>query len=149
MPTIVTGTPVDMVGVAQKILATVDVSKTAKVVALHGELGAGKTTLVQAIAAELGITETVTSPTFTIMKHYDALTDDYTVLTLTHIDAYRVEDTKEMVVLGFAELLTTPGMLICIEWAENIEALLPRNYIDIKIEIIDPGGGRQVTIHGL
>lgn len=149
MPTIVTGKPVDMAAVAANILSKIDKKDTATVLALHGELGAGKTTLVQALAKTLGITEEVTSPTFVIMKQYDTRAKNTDFLTMVHIDAYRIEDPKEMEVLGFAELLKTPRQLICIEWAENIEKLLPRNYIDIKIEIIGPDGGRQVTIYGI
>ena len=104
----------------------------AMVVALSGDLGAGKTTFVQQLAQILGITTTVTSPTFVIMKSYD--TTDTVFSTLVHIDAYRIEDDSAMGPLKFAELLTQPQTLVCIEWAERISAFLPPRTIKIDLE---------------
>lgn len=106
----------------------------ASVLALHGNLGAGKTTFVQLLAKQLGITETVTSPTFVIMKRYEA--GDNTS-QLVHIDAYRIEDIDEMRVLGFEALLQQSHTMICIEWAERIEALLPPRTKHLSFELVD------------
>jgi tRNA threonylcarbamoyladenosine biosynthesis protein TsaE len=95
----------------------------ATVIALHGDLGAGKTTFVQALARQLGVTETVTSPTFVIMKSYETSDDMFSVLV--HIDAYRIESTAEMDPLHFETILTSTHTLVCIEWAERIATLLP------------------------
>jgi len=103
----------------------------AVVLALHGNLGAGKTTLVQMLAKQMGVTETVTSPTFVIMKRYVAGKDSR---ELVHIDAYRIEDVDEMRVLGFESLLEQSHTIICIEWAERIGSLLPSNTKHLQIE---------------
>lgn len=115
----------DLVGLA---------ADNAVVLALHGNLGAGKTTFVQYLAKYLGVSETVTSPTFVIMKRYQS---DKNHLELIHIDAYRIEAIDEMRVLGFESLLTKKHTIICIEWAERIAALLPPDTIHLKFELND------------
>lgn len=120
----------------------------ALVVTLTGDLGAGKTTFTQALARALGVTETVTSPTYVLMKSYDLPDDTKTGFDkLLHIDAYRIEDIDEMRVLGFSELLQQKGTIMCIEWPEHIASLLPTEVIAVKIEI--DGTGRTISIsHG-
>ncbi|MFT5037119.1 MAG: tRNA threonylcarbamoyladenosine biosynthesis protein TsaE [Candidatus Azotimanducaceae bacterium] len=117
----------------------------AGVLALHGNLGAGKTTFMQMLAKELGVTEVVTSPTFVVMKKYEA---EHEVFEhLVHIDAYRIEDVDEMRPLRFEEELSRKGTMIGIEWAEKIEALLPSYTIHLRFEIT--GETRVITIdHG-
>lgn len=118
----------------------------AAVVALHGDLGAGKTTFMQYFATKLGIHEKVTSPTFVIMKQY-ALPDTHILSPFSyvcHIDAYRIEDIDEIKVLGFETLLQQKDTIICIEWAEKIEALLPKNTIHVTFTIV--GEERTITI---
>jgi tRNA threonylcarbamoyladenosine biosynthesis protein TsaE len=95
----------------------------ATVVALHGDLGAGKTTFSQAIARSLGVIETVTSPTFVIQKIYD-LTDEV-FERLIHIDAYRLESGRDLLVLGWEAIVHDPGNLIVVEWAERVSDILP------------------------
>ena len=95
----------------------------AAVLGLSGDLGAGKTTFVQHLARALGVTESVTSPTFVIMKSY--ATTDPQWQQLVHIDAYRIESVDELAVLGFATLLQQNNTIICIEWAERVASLLP------------------------
>ncbi len=96
----------------------------ATILGFSGDLGAGKTTLTQAIASLLGVTETVVSPTFTIAKFYSIQTVAFD--TLVHIDAYRIESTEELVPLGFAQLTEQPRTLIIIEWPERISSVLPK-----------------------
>ncbi len=103
----------------------------AVVVALLGELGAGKTALAQQIAHVLGVTDAITSPTFVIQKSYK--TSDADFKTLVHIDAYRIEDLKELTVLGFEKLLRAPKTLVLIEWANRIEALLPKDTLCVSL----------------
>lgn len=110
-------------------------SESAIVLALHGNLGAGKTTFVQLLAKQLGITETVTSPTFVIMKRYHG--EDSAKPGLVHIDAYRIETVDEMRVLGFERLLNEKHTIICIEWAERVESLLPTNTKHLTLELTD------------
>jgi tRNA threonylcarbamoyladenosine biosynthesis protein TsaE len=105
------------------------------VLALSGDLGAGKTTFVQALGRQLGIVEDITSPTFTIMKGYE--TTDDTFSQLVHIDAYRIEDESELGPLRFSEIITQPNTLICIEWAELIKGALPWNLVQLTLSIKD------------
>lgn len=148
MPTFSISNPADLTAVATRILQLVSAEDRAAVVALHGELGAGKTTLVQHIAKALGVKEDVTSPTFVIQKEYETETNLYQVDMFVHIDAYRIEDPREMEVLRLSEMIQSPRTLVCIEWAENISELLPDNIIDVTLTMSDQDGGRKVVIHG-
>ncbi len=110
----------------------------AVVLALTGDLGAGKTAFVKAVAKELGITEHITSPTFVIMKTYDLPpTTNHGFKTLTHIDAYRLESAHELEVLGWKELLADPDALIAIEWPEKVPGTIPNNAHNFTFEHID------------
>ncbi|MBO8169245.1 MAG: tRNA (adenosine(37)-N6)-threonylcarbamoyltransferase complex ATPase subunit type 1 TsaE [Thermoanaerobacteraceae bacterium] len=111
------------------------------VVALRGELGAGKTTLTKGIAEALSIAEPVTSPTFTLLNIYRGR------LELVHIDAYRLSDAEEGYYAGLEEYLPGSGVTI-IEWPENIAALLPRQFLEIKISYKDLGRELEVIPHG-
>jgi len=117
-------------------------STTAQVVALHGDLGAGKTTFVQYVARALGAADSVTSPTFVIMKGYELEGQLYD--QLIHIDAYRIDDKEEMEVLHVPELLQQPRTLVCIEWAERIHTLLPKDTLHVRFMHIDES--RMITI---
>jgi tRNA threonylcarbamoyladenosine biosynthesis protein TsaE len=114
------------------------------VVALSGDLGAGKTTFVQQIAQILGVTETVTSPTFVIMKSYE--TTDPIFENLVHMDAYRIEDDSELAPLNFSAVLAQPKTLLCIEWAERISTFLPPHTIKMDLESM-PHGKHQLTYY--
>lgn len=102
---------------------------------LLGELGAGKTTLVQGIAAGAGYEGRVTSPTFTLMNIYQATTDIY------HFDFYRLEG-NELDDLGLEDYLEKEGISI-IEWAEKGEKLLPEEALVIKIQLVDDDYDRE------
>lgn len=104
--------------------------QSAIVMALSGELGAGKTTFTQAVAAELGVHESVTSPTFVILKVYALANQLFE--RLVHIDAYRLEAGSELASLGFDDLAHDPKNLILIEWPEHVADVLPEERIDIK-----------------
>jgi len=114
-------------------LESVD-SNSAQVLALYGDLGAGKTTFVQTLGRGLGIEETITSPTFVIMKLYETEGQEI-IKELVHIDAYRIELVDEMRVLGFAELLQRKGTIICIEWADKISELLPPHTFHLNLSL--------------
>lgn len=109
----------------------IDLAKKLKpgdVVALIGNLGTGKTTLAKSIAEGLGITEMITSPTFTIVQEY---TEGR--LPLYHFDVYRICDLEEMYELGYEEYFFGQGVCV-IEWADLIMDLIPENSIIIRIE---------------
>ncbi len=116
--------------------------KDATVIALSGELGAGKTTFAQAIAKALGVEEAVTSPTFVIEKIYALQGQKFQ--QLIHIDAYRLKGAHELEVLGWKGLCADPGNLILLEWPERVEGLIPRDAIRIRFDIVDEG--RIITI---
>lgn len=97
------------------------------VVALSGELGAGKTTFTKAIAKGLGITDLITSPTFTIIHEYKGGR-----LPLYHFDVYRLNEEEEFRNLGYEEYFYGDGVCV-IEWADKIEEYLPENAILITI----------------
>lgn len=116
-----------------------DVRKEATLVGLSGHLGAGKTAFVKAVAAELGISEEVTSPTFVIMKIYDISRSSWK--RLVHIDAYRLEKREELEALGWESLASDPGNLILVEWPENAGLTLFPRLGCLKFEVQD---GRYV-----
>lgn len=99
------------------------------VICLNGELGSGKTVFVKGFAKALGIQETVTSPTFSLVKEYHD-----GEMSLFHMDVYRMEDSKEN--FGLDDYLNQEGICI-IEWPEMIEEQLPEERLDIKIKVID------------
>ena len=107
----------------------------ATIVGLYGNLGSGKTTFTQAVARELGIKENITSPTFVIEKLYK--TNNPVFARLIHIDAYRLENGRELQVLDFEELVDNPNNLIIIEWPENVKEILPENHLKILCEFVD------------
>lgn len=107
----------------------------ATVVTLSGGLGAGKTTFVQGIARALGIEESVTSPTFVIMKIYDL--ENQVFEKLIHMDAYRLKGAHHLKVLGWDELLQNPKHLICVEWPEKIEGAIPKDAIQVTLSYSD------------
>ena len=96
------------------------------VICLNGELGSGKTMFAKAFANALGIQETITSPTFNIIKEYDG------ELPLYHMDVYRLDGNTEGV--GIEEYFTKGGVVI-IEWANTIKDILPEERLDIKIKV--------------
>ena len=104
----------------------------ATIVGLYGELGAGKTTFMKYLAEALGIKEIIQSPTFVIMKSFN-LSFSQSFNTLIHIDAYRIESTKEMINLGWNEIIADPKNLICIEWPERIAEIMPPHIV-LKFE---------------
>lgn len=101
-------------------------NECAGVLALSGDLGAGKTTFTQTLARLLGVTDNLTSPTFVIMKKYP-IDGDNCFRQLVHIDAYRLASSEELRVLGFTADLLDSGNLVVVEWAEKVATLLPVN----------------------
>ena len=99
------------------------------VICLDGELGSGKTVFAKGFAKALGITDTITSPTFSLVKEY--LDGE---MPLFHMDVYRLDDSNEE--FGLDDYLNQDGVCI-IEWPEMIEDQLPEERLDIKIKIID------------
>ena len=118
---------------------------TATVIALSGELGAGKTTLTQETARVLGITENVISPTFVIFKKYSIKNETYRWKNLIHIDAYRLDSSAELFKLGWEELLADPENLIILEWPERVPECLTGDTVQVKLSHVDEET-RQIEI---
>ena len=115
----------------------------ATLVALSGELGAGKTAFSQAIARALGITEHVTSPTFVLMKLYP-LSDANLFGQLVHIDAYRMKEGKELSALEFDALMEDPKNLVLLEWPEQVSDALPDPDYTVRLSVA-PDNTRTLT----
>ncbi len=125
----------DMDIVVGEVLGALTKSEKATIIGLSGDLGAGKTTLVQTLARHLGVQQQVVSPTFVIAKYYD--TKDSKFQQLIHIDAYRIEDPAELVTLGWDRVVMEPNTLVVVEWPERIGTLLPSTTHRFHIEHLD------------
>lgn len=110
------------------------------VVALSGDLGAGKTALTKGIARGLGVTDTITSPTFTLVNEHAARDGR----RLYHVDLYRLDQPQQAVEIGIEEELAPNGWTI-IEWAEKLGDVLPANAVHIEIEILGENE-RRLTV---
>ncbi len=110
------------------------------VVALYGELGAGKTVFARGFARGLGITETVSSPTFTLMQEYK-VSGRSGIRWFYHLDLYRIDDSSAALVFGVDEYLSGTDSVLLIEWAERIEDILPHGAMRVKIS--HAGGDRR------
>jgi len=126
------------------------------VIALYGDLGSGKTTFVQFFAEALGVREKVLSPTFVIIKTFGLNVrtyadqarinaDKFKCKKLVHIDTYRLKSAKDLIKLGFNEMLKDKENIILIEWPEKIERYLPKDAIKIHFETISEKE-RKLTI---
>lgn len=125
-------------------------SETGIVLALSGDLGAGKTTFTKLFAKSLDVKETLTSPTFVILKKYQILNPKFTANfnNLIHIDAYRLEDSKELQKLSFDSFYRNPNErnIICIEWPEIVPEIIPNDAIQMRFEHQE-GTARKVTVN--
>ena len=115
--------------------------KSGDVVCMYGDLGAGKTEFVRAMAQEFGITDYITSPTFTIVNEYRGRLDLY------HFDVYRIADSDEMYEIGYDEYIDGDGICV-IEWAELIDDILPphRYNVTINKDFAKSESYRKITI---
>lgn len=118
----------------------IDLMGDRRVFAFNGSMGAGKTTFIRAICHELGVQDTVNSPTFSIVNEYEAADGR----TIYHFDCYRINRVQEALDLGAEEYLYS-GCLCFIEWAENIAPLLPDTLVNVNIEV-QPDGQRLVAV---
>ena len=117
---------------AKKVLSQLHAQKTrATLITLSGDLGAGKTTFVQALAGELGITETIQSPTYVLMKKYEIRGRPFKAFI--HIDAYRLKDATEFLALKPEDFFVDPEILVALEWPEMVEGALQKPDISLKL----------------
>lgn len=112
------------------------------VIAISGELGAGKTTLAQAICRGAGVRDFVTSPTFALVQRYEGAR-----FPVYHLDLYRLESPRELVNLGWNDVLRDNALVI-IEWPERAEGHLPGDVLHIEIEHHPTDPARRVLLAG-
>ena len=105
--------------------------RSALVIALSGDLGAGKTTFAQGFAEALGIKERVLSPTFVIMKIY-AIQKRAQIKHFIHIDCYRIHSSRDLASLGVKEIFKDARAIVLIEWPERIRGLIPKNALWVR-----------------
>jgi tRNA threonylcarbamoyladenosine biosynthesis protein TsaE len=123
--------------VAEEVLRSLE---GRSIVLFRGEMGAGKTTLIRAIMAELGSEDTISSPTFAIVNHYSTAQGE----AVYHFDFYRIERPEEALDFGYEEYFYS-GDLCLVEWPEKIEGLLPEEVMTVSI-VADSEEERTITI---
>jgi len=118
-----------------KIILKAKSRKGAFVIGLEGDLGGGKTTLLQGFARGLGIKEKILSPTFVIMKKFAIKRGNYK--SFYHIDCYRIQKPEELLDIGFKEIISGSKNIVAIEWVERVKSVLPENFLKIRFDFID------------
>jgi len=137
---IISNSPDETIKLGKKIAVSLCAGS---VVALKGTLGSGKTNLTKGIALGLNITETITSPTYTIINEYHRSGSP----VFYHIDIYRLNNDKDFAEIGGLEIINSDGISV-IEWSERIQKLLPPQTITITLEITGDSS-RLIRITGL
>ena len=111
-----------------------------RIYAFYGKMGSGKTTFIKSVCEELGVQDTINSPTFAIVNEYE----DAMGNTIYHFDFYRIKSIEEVYNMGYEEYLY--GNAICfMEWPELIEELLPEETVKVFVEEVE-NGGRSIKI---
>jgi tRNA threonylcarbamoyladenosine biosynthesis protein TsaE len=134
--TITSKSPAETQALAVELLATL---KQGAVLALHGELGSGKTCFVQGLAAALGVRQAVTSPTFTLINEYAGRWPLY------HIDLYRISGASDLVSLDLDDYFEADGITV-VEWAERAAGLLPNAALHLYFEALPDPNSRSIRI---
>ncbi len=133
---LVTRTPEDTRAIGRTLAAFL---RPRDVIALTGDLGAGKTTFVQGAADGLQVTEPVLSPTFTLVRRYSG------TLPVYHLDVYRLERLQEALDIGLEEILDE-GAVVFIEWGDAIDPLLPPEHLQVELTLPAEGDSRQLEL---
>ncbi len=121
--------------------AVAALARPGDVVVLAGDLGAGKTAFVQGFGRGLGVTERITSPTFTLVHVYE---DGR--LPIHHLDVYRLEQMHEALDLGLAEMLDD-GSVVLIEWGDEILPVLPHDLLEVRLTLGEGDDDRTIALH--
>ena len=112
---------------AKDIIGEFQAGERATIIALVGNLGAGKTTFTQGFAEGLGIKEKIQSPTFVILKEYKITSEKFKYFY--HIDCYRLKNEKDAKTIDLEEIIKNPENLVLIEWAERVKKILPKKQL--------------------
>lgn len=118
----------DLSSVAKQLI---EFASTAKIFVFEGDMGAGKTTFIKKLCGALGVTDVVSSPTYSIVNEYESPNGQ-----VFHFDFYRIKDIQEAYDLGYEEYFYGGGICL-IEWPERVEELLPEDYIKVEISVVD------------
>ncbi len=121
--------------IARELLDRLSPGGKATVLALQGDLGAGKTAFAQEVGRILGADENMASPTFVIMKMYEINFKGFK--NLIHVDAYRLEKESELLHLGWEKIIEEPENLVLIEWPENVPGAIPEDAKKISFSFVD------------
>lgn len=135
METLVCKTEEDMLNLGKKLAGE---ATEGTVISLRGSLGAGKTVLARGFAREMGITEAIVSPTFTLVQEYEGK------LPVYHMDLYRINSEEDFMMIGGEDMLYSDGVCL-IEWSEVIDSMLPAKTIYVQIQV-NPDQSRTVTL---
>lgn len=117
-------------------------ARAGDVILLAGDLGSGKTVFVKGFGRALGVTEPITSPTFTLVRCYEG------DLPLVHVDVYRLDHLQEVVELGISELLDS-GMVAVVEWGDVVAPTLPADFLEVRLEFGDADDERSLQIRAV
>lgn len=129
----------ELAGSALKIISY---AGTSKIFLFYGDMGAGKTTLIKSLCAAVGVTDEVTSPTFSIVNEYESPQGP-----VFHFDFYRLKDFNEALDMGYEEYFYS-GNYCFIEWPEKIAGLIPEQYTGVRI-VVSESGDRQLTVENI
>jgi tRNA threonylcarbamoyladenosine biosynthesis protein TsaE len=150
MQTFVTHTPIETGELARRLVESLCGERvyrgTATIITLQGALGAGKTVFAKGVAEALGVTETVTSPTYVIEKTYP-LPPNYPWKQLIHIDAYRLQSEEELYTIRWHARAIDPGNIVLVEWPEQMGRGLPDWALSVTFEHVDEHT-RRIGIEG-
>ena len=132
----------DLESLAGDILKKIKKGKQATLVTLAGDLGSGKTAFTQMVGKKLGIKTKITSPTFVIQKKYELSPSEPKEIStsykqLIHIDAYRLNNGRDLLVLDWDEIMNNPDNLILLEWPERVKDIVPTSAKKISFKFID------------
>lgn len=119
--------------------AVAGVARAGDVIVLAGDLGAGKTAFVQGFGRGLGVTERITSPTFTLVHVYEGR------LPIHHLDVYRLDQLDEVLDLGLAEILDGGGVVL-VEWGDAILPVLPHDLLEVRLTLGDGDDDRVLVL---
>ncbi len=122
----------DMDMVAQELVGRLVERPHAFVIALQGDLGAGKTTFTKHFAAQIGVEEAVASPTFVIERVYPIAHGPFSLFV--HIDAYRMNTAEELLAIGWNDVVAEPSTIVCIEWPELVSPLADKPAVQLVFE---------------
>jgi tRNA threonylcarbamoyladenosine biosynthesis protein TsaE len=121
---------------AGKILKRKEKDRAA-VLGLIGELGGGKTTFLQGFSRGLGVKEKILSPTFIILRKSEIQNPKQSYKYFYHIDCYRIQKSKELLDLGFKEIISDPRNIVAVEWADRVRKIMPKDTIWIEFRFIN------------